>query len=173
MGANTKIESTEPTTLAYLAGMVDADGYITVQRSTHKGRLYYGPKIGIAGTRREPHDLAASIFGGAVSCYRPKVLFHLPQFQWSRSGAAAKAAIEALFPYLRIKVDQALVALALHDHLEAGRTEDPYPWFGPGYDPTERSDELYLEAKSLNIRKPRGRNAILVGDLAGKLSGRA
>ena len=50
----------EPTTLAYLAG------------SRHKGRVYVGAAIGIAGTRREPHDLAAALFGGTVRSYAPR-----------------------------------------------------------------------------------------------------
>ena len=155
----------EPITLAYLAGMIDADGYITVQRSQHKGRLYYGAKVGIAGTRREPHDLAASLWGGKVSCYHPSNGIHLPQFQWSRSGRAAAAIIAELLPYLRIKSDQAMVALQLDEHVNFGRSDDPYPWFGPDYDPTQLSNELFLEAKALNLRKPRGRNArLLDGD---------
>ena len=36
----------EPTDLAYLAGVVDADGYVTATRSRHAGRLYFGAQIG-------------------------------------------------------------------------------------------------------------------------------
>lgn len=35
----------EPTDLAYLAGVVDADGYVTATRSRHAGRLYFGAQI--------------------------------------------------------------------------------------------------------------------------------
>lgn len=153
---------TDALTLAYLAGIIDADGYITVQRSLHAGRRYFGPKVGIADTRREPHDLAASVFGGKVGCYKPKNGIHLPQFQWSRSGTATNSVIEAVLPYLRIKVAQDEVAMEMQEHLEAGRCDDPFPWFGPSYDPHERSNALYMEAKSLNLRKPRA-GALLDG----------
>jgi hypothetical protein len=149
--------SHDPLVLAYLAGIIDADGYVTVQRSRHRSGLYYGAKIGIAGTRREPHDLAASLWGGAVSCYRPKNGIHLPQFQWSRSGRVAGAIILDLLPYLRVKQEQARVALELDEHVDDGRAADPYPWFGPHYDPKVRCEDLFLEAKALNLRKPRGR----------------
>jgi hypothetical protein len=145
----------DPLILAYLAGVIDSDGYITVQRSTHKGRLYFGAKIGISGTRREPHDLAASIWSGKVGCYAPANPLHKAQFQWTRSGVVAAEAIEALLPYLRIKSDQALVALELHEHVEFGRSDDPFPWFGPRYDPTPDRNELFLDAKALNGRKAR------------------
>lgn len=65
--------------LAYLAGMIDADGFITIQRTTkaNTGKcehpsVYHALKVGIGGTERQPHDLASSIFGGAVSRYTPK-----------------------------------------------------------------------------------------------------
>lgn len=35
------------TELAYLAGIVDADGYVTATMSTHAGRLYFGAQVGI------------------------------------------------------------------------------------------------------------------------------
>jgi hypothetical protein len=148
----------EPTTLAYLAGVIDSDGYITVQRSTHAGRLYFGAKIGIAGTRRQPHDLAASLWGGKVGLYVPRNPRHRAQFQWSRAGEAAAVAIEAVLPYLRVKVDQAHLALALHEHVTFGRSEDPYPWFGPDYDALSDLHEMKVEMEGLNqSRKTAGR----------------
>lgn len=145
--------SHDPLVLAYLAGMIDGDGYISIQRSLHKERLYFGPRIGIAGTRREPHDLAASLWGGKVGVYSAGL--HRPQFQWSRSGALAAAAISAVRPYLRIKGDQAGLALQLWDHVECGRTDDPYPWFGPNYDPQSESDEMREEMIALNQSRNR------------------
>lgn len=142
----------DPLVLAYLAGIIDADGYVSIQRSTHKGRVYYGPKLGIAGTRREPHDLAASLWGGAVSMYTPKNPDHRPQFQWGRHGAVAAVAIGEILPYLRIKAEHGDLALQLWDHLQNGRTDDPYPWFGPDYDPSELSQSLRDEIAALNIR---------------------
>ena len=125
----------EATTLAYLAGMIDGDGYISITRSTAKGKDYFAAQVGIAGTRREPHDLAASLFGGAVYCYRPANPRHRPQFQWQRMGKAAVPVIEAVLPYLLIKADHALLALELQEHVAECTAEDPFPWFSPSYDP--------------------------------------
>lgn len=88
----------EPTATeaAYLAGMIDGDGFITITRSVRAGKVYHGPAIGIAGTRRQPHDLAASLWGGTVSRYVPTNPQHRPQFQWSRQGAVAAQAILAI-----------------------------------------------------------------------------
>lgn len=156
----------DPITLAYLAGMIDGDGYITITRGHHKGKLYHAPQIGIAGTRREPHDLAASIWGGTVSCYEPKIAGHRPQFQWSRTGAVAAAAIEAIQPYLRIKCDHADLALELWGHLEDGRysVNDPFPWLPADYDPIAHREQMRAAMIELNQSRRRLRsNRLLDG----------
>lgn len=154
----------DPLTLAYLAGMIDGDGYVTITRSSHKGKLYHAPQIGIAGTRREPHDLAASIWGGTVSCYKPKIAGHRPQFQWSRTGAFAAAAIEAIQPYLRVKYEQAELALDLWEHREDGRfsIDDPFPWFPADYDPIAHREQMRAAMIDLNQSRRRLRSGRLL-----------
>ena len=128
----------DATIIAYLAGMIDGDGYVSITRSSRRssqGRHYFGAQVGIAGTRREPHDFAASIWGGAVTRYEPANPNHRPQFQWCRVGAAAVPVLDAIWPYLILKKDHALLALELQELVIESRSPDPFPWFGPGYDP--------------------------------------
>lgn len=148
----------EPTTLAYIAGIIDGDGYITITRSTRNGKDYFGVQVGIAGTRREPHDLAASIWGGRVCRYQPKNPSHRAQFQWQRMGASAVPVIEAISPYLLIKQEHAAIALELHEHVENARSDDPFPWFGPGYDPLQAMRRMRAEMIDLNQSRNRLRN---------------
>lgn len=150
---------TDPTVLAYLAGIIDADGYITINRSQRGSYLYHAPQVGIAGTRREPHDLAASIWGGNVGCYSPKIAGYLPQFQWSRQGSSAVGVILAIQPFLRIKKEQATLALELWDHIELGKMDDPFPWCLPDYDPRQARDEMRAEMIDLNLSRSRLRKA--------------
>ena len=132
--------------LAYLAGVIDSDGFISIQRVVRKGKPYHCAVIGIAGTRSQPHDLASQLFGGKVIAYHPKNPRHRTQFQWQRAGRSAIPAIEAVMPHLRVKCEQAVLALALEEHLQEGRdTDDPYPWFGPDYDPIAHRDEMRVE----------------------------
>lgn len=84
--------------------------------------------------QRQPHDLASSLWGGAVSEYQPRNPRHRLQYQWSRQSAAAAMVIAQVEPLLRIKGDQAAIALELFEHQEFGRVEDPWPWMGSGYD---------------------------------------
>jgi hypothetical protein len=136
----------DATVLAYLAGVIDSDGYITVHRSVRNGKAYYAARIGVTGTRREPHDLAASLWGGTVCLYQPKTPGHRTQFQWSRTGDPAVGPIVDVQPYLRIKQEQARIALEAQEHVISGRGDDPYPWMLPDYDPgpylTDLRDEM-------------------------------
>lgn len=135
----------EPTVLAYLAGVFDSDGYISAHRSTRNGKAYYAARVGIAGTRRQPHDLAASLWGGTVSLYIPKNPRHRGQYQWSRTGDVAAEIITQVLPYLLVKQEQARIALEVQEHVQFGRGDDPYPWMPAGYDPAPFLAELRNE----------------------------
>lgn len=141
--------------LAYLAGVVDADGYVTATRSVRRQGSYFGAQVGITGSRREPHDLAATTFGGNVSIHRPAA--GRPQFHWQLNGSRTVAVIRALRPFLRIKRAQADLAIELQewlDHATAARREagDPYPHMPAGYDPTASLNEMVDEIRSLHAR---------------------
>lgn len=158
----------DPTTLAYLAGMIDGDGYITITRSVRAGKEYFGAQVGIAGTRPEPHQLAASIWGGVVSRYEPANPNHRAQYQWQRMGASAVVAIQAIYPYLLIKKEHAELALELHDYVCEARSEDPFPWFGPNFDPLARMramrDEMIAMNQSRNRVGKKAAGRLLDGD---------
>jgi hypothetical protein len=150
---------TDSTTFAYLAGVIDSDGYITIQRQARRGRVYFTAKVGISGTRRQPHDLAASIWGGAVSPMTSANPRHRQGFQWTRSGRTAVPVLRDIAPYLLVKRQQAVGAMRLEELLEAGRGDDPYPWSTPEYDPTPEREELWINVVDLNqarnkIRQP-------------------
>jgi hypothetical protein len=147
----------EPTATeaAYLAGMIDGDGYITIHRSVRKGVVYHAPMVGIAGTRREPHDLAASMFGGRIHCYAPKNPRHRPQFQWCRQGASAVPVIQAVAPYLLIKTEHAWLALELWQHVQQGRSDDPFPWHNAGWDPRPERDDMRQQMVDMNQSRRR------------------
>ena len=148
----------EPTDLAYLAGVIDADGYVTATRSTHGGRLYFGAQIGISGSDRAPHDLAAKLFGGNVNCHQPNRLraHHRLQFHWQRGGVGAVPIITAVLPYLRIKADRARLVLELQEQVDWIRLtrgdDDPFPWMPAGYDPVPALSTLVDEIRSQSAR---------------------
>lgn len=108
-----------PQDYAYLAGMIDADGCIRINRvtKTPKGcsrpATYYSAEVSIAGTRRQPHDFASQVFGGSVRSYQPKNPAHRLLYSWKVNGPKASSALASLLPYLRVKRMQALLAIEL------------------------------------------------------------
>lgn len=157
----------EPTTLAYLAGILDSDGFISAHRTTKTTRrgeaewtsTYHSARVGIAGTRRQPHDLAALHFGGSVNAYEPKNPAHRVQFNWVASGRIAAVVLRTVRPYLLVKAEQADLALQLQDLVMAQFAEikatckPPYRISPEMIAPRER---LYLAIRGLNQdRNPR------------------
>lgn len=153
----------KPTVLAYLAGVVDSDGYITSACTVHKGRRSVAASVGITGTNRAPHDLAASIFGGNVNGYtvRGAQVARPVNYMWQRYGNRAVPVIEALLPFLLVKREQAHLALHLQELVAEARgmrgSDDPYPWYGPDYDPERDLVFAAAEIRDLNTRSTRSR----------------
>lgn len=104
--------------LAYLAGIIDSDGHITIHKSVRKGVSYYAPVIGISGTRCQPHELAASIWGGKIWPHQPKNPRHRRFFVWARQGRSAIPIIQSMLPYLLVKRERADLALSLYDMVD-------------------------------------------------------
>lgn len=148
------------TDLAYLAGVVDADGYVTATMSTKKERTYFGVQLGITGSDPAPHQLAAELFGGRVNVHRPtRNPRHKDQHHWQLGGAKAVEPIEALLPFLRIKRDRALLVLELQAALDEDRlfrAEGGVPWLPVGHDRTAnyraRVEEIRTAGRELDGR---------------------
>lgn len=97
--------------LAYLAGVVDSDGFVSIAKSHYRdGRLRISARVGICGTRTAPLELAVQVFGGRCRCYLNRSSPR-PMWEWTRSGAAAVPVLDALLAYLRVKRPQAELAL--------------------------------------------------------------
>lgn len=106
---------------AYFAGAIDADGFITISRSTKRPvkRTYYAVKVGFTGTA-EPlvQNLLKESFGGSVYTHIPKKSNAKPWHSWQAGEKKAKAALQAILPYLITKRRQAELCLELIDIMD-------------------------------------------------------
>lgn len=127
--------------LAYLAGVVDSDGFITINRRADLARPRFSPVVGICGTRTQPHELAAELFGGRPRAYKNRDSPR-PMWEWTRAGASAIPALDALLPYLRVKQEQG--ELAIECAMVASQQATI------GVDLVEQLDELHTEIRGLN-----------------------
>ena len=104
--------------LAYMAGVVDSDGYIGVHRNSYAMRVrgdatnaVYQPRIQVKQVESAAIELFQATFGGHRHRQPPSATRGRPLDQWTVHSAACRPVLEALLPYLRIKKAQAENAL--------------------------------------------------------------
>lgn len=126
---------------AYLAGIIDGEGWITVHKT--KGRYYY-LYLGVKMTTTEALELLSSASGKDMQKYHWGKPSNSPTYQVMLYGKEVQQLLELLFPYLRVKRRQATLALA-------------FP-LGNGYKKPvsvscrESQKVIYKEIKQLNKR---------------------
>ena len=97
----------ELTDLAYIAGLLDGEGYITISRH-QRDQI----KVGITNTH-EPVIRWLGSFGGTVVLKGANKFGKLPCFEWRLQGRKeVYIFLSVVSPYMRIKQQKALTALA-------------------------------------------------------------
>ena len=117
------------TDLAYLAGILDGEGSISIHKhkdkSSHLGYCYQ-LVINVANTNEWLINWIHLSFGGWI--YKKRMISrHYKQvYLWSASSLQAKTLLELVLPYLRIKKPQAEIALQFQSkkqHNSGGKTK--------------------------------------------------
>lgn len=110
--------------LAYLAGIIDADGCIRISKEKpYRDRVTpgYHARVHVRMVEREAIDLLDETFGGHVWTQKPSLTRGRPLHVWDVSDAKAQHALTLLLPYLRVKRAQAENALALREFRSQSR----------------------------------------------------
>lgn len=118
------------TTYAYLAGVMDSDGYIGVSVKKHKAgwKDSYAPRVQVKQTETGAVDLLHETFGGVLWKQKPSAERGRPLWTWGVSLAAVVPVLTTIRPYLRIKgaqADNALELAALNKSQRTIRFEFP------------------------------------------------
>ncbi len=97
--------------VAYLAGLFDGEGYISVSTKTHRPAMSKGLIVGVQMTTPEPLHLCSRIFGGKV-----RSRWHRPNekllYGWTLQGKRCETFLRFLFSYLLVKKEKANLALS-------------------------------------------------------------
>jgi hypothetical protein len=167
----------DPLLLAYLAGLLDADGFFTIRRDTRGMRVRgdcrcptFAERIGIKQVTTAGIELLHTLFPG---CRHIEMTAKgKPMYAWEVVDAKAAHVAEALLPYLRIKRRQAELILLLREHKNLGRKALRVPdgttysfrhWTGRivqfprmimSQEAIQYRHELFEEIKSLNDIRP-------------------
>lgn len=146
------------TTIAYLAGIVDGEGYIGIKRQRRKGctNAMFHERIQVRMTNAAAIRLLTATLGGWYYRERkPQVDGRKRLYLWSASDRMARSILQTLLPYLRIKKRNALVVLKLRKTKicsDALRRGSPTRRTIPRH-VIARRERLYFECKRLNGRR--------------------
>jgi hypothetical protein len=121
----TPVPSFDVATLAYVAGLFDGEGSIVIgynKPDATRGRKVpsYWLQVGITNTDRPLIDWLHATFDGHISdnSHSPSRKNQRPCWVWRTMGTQARAFLQDISPYLRIKKDQALLAIEFQDHID-------------------------------------------------------
>ena len=160
----------EPTDMAYIAGFIDADGYITIdkqkrQLSHHRQPHYYTPRMGVCNRNYDLLEWINATTGSMASFHKRSMTFK--KAQWSDcwwlgwTSKALEIIIPQLLPYLKMKDKQAKLALEMI-HMKRGtmekcKTKMRHSFICCQQDyltNVERYEEIYRLVKSYNKTGP-------------------
>ena len=102
------------TELAYLAGLLDGEGTISLTSKLRKyGYRYFQPRICITNTKIEMLNFCKDKFGGLIyiSAKANSVENRRTAYRWSLSGDKACLLLASILPFLTIKKQQAQLVL--------------------------------------------------------------
>jgi hypothetical protein len=107
-------------TYAYLAGVIDIDGFISIalrpgQRDGHVG---YYVRIGLSDASPVVPNLLHTLFSGRLCEIKPKKLSYAHCYLWEAESRQAREPLLRLLPHLRLKRRHAERALELMDLIE-------------------------------------------------------
>lgn len=92
----------EPTTLAYMAGLIDGEGSVSLDKNYNSSDpdLYRIPSLTVASTTPAIVDFCKSHFGGSISTKKVYQDHHKPSFVWALRHQQAVALLIELLPFM-------------------------------------------------------------------------
>lgn len=116
------------TQLAYIAGLMDADGYFTIKRNTYSVRVIkdcvnptYSERVGIKQINNEAIEIIYNNFGGYYHIEKPSCENGKRLYALEIRNLKAHEFIKQIYPYLIIKKKQASILLELRKEIQKGR----------------------------------------------------
>lgn len=134
-----------PEELAYIAGFIDGEGSLQIQRRIHRNEFgeWFGYSIylDIGQTRRDILEYLQGKAGGGCIHHKPTNGNRKEAWMLRVMGRQAQTFVSQLRPYLRVKAEIADIFLA-------------FPMLGkrPDEQQKQTKDALFLQAKKLNHR---------------------
>ncbi len=142
--------------LSYLAGCIDCDGFISISvrnrnRADGSPNQHYIAILGLGQVTPLIPRLMKETFGGTVNEYHYKNReFSKVNYLWQVTNLSAAQGIKIIRPYLRLKVQQADLALEFCKRIHP-------QMFGRPLSEEERLERARLHREISSLNSPRGR----------------
>lgn len=107
----------QPTDLAYVAGLFDGEGCISVRLRNDKAKRSHKLVISVTNTNREVLGWLHSHFQGTIGKCTSSKTTRTQCYQWYIGSRKAQVFLRAILPYLHIKREQAMLAIAFQDRM--------------------------------------------------------
>lgn len=136
------------TTKAYIAGLIDGEGCISISRvktptklprSMTRQTYYYRPAVIMVNTERTMLDYVATAYGGKVTRIKKAERFSKDVYQWVITGKNMRRLLKDVLPYLLTKRKQARLILN-------------FPIFPPSGYGSRRSEKMLRRQASMYDR---------------------
>ena len=135
---------------AYVAGYIDADGCIRVQRQKSQGPSQYLPQVKIASVVPASLDFIKARHRGSIRKYQPASTTGNARmaFEWSVQGRPSVLRLmQAIEPHVIIKKDH--VRLMIEFITQGEKSHPPHP---VSIQEIERRHRIFMQFKELNQR---------------------
>ena len=109
--------------LIYLAGFVDGEGCVSLAWRKVRGKNYITPNIQITNTNKEIIEWIASEIPGHIHERKEKRVNRKDSWCYQISGNKALELIKDIYPYLKVKRQQADVVMGIN-RIKVGRGLD-------------------------------------------------
>lgn len=92
----------DSTTIAYMAGLMDGEGSITLVKNygSSNPELYRFPYVSVASTTFELVQFCKDNFGGSISTKKVYQDHHKPSYAWALQSRQAVELLDILVPYM-------------------------------------------------------------------------
>lgn len=117
------------TVLAYMAGIIDGEGSITITDCSEKqGRSFFTTSLGISSTDEVLIDWIIDNFGGWKGEYTPKQLpanSRKRVYRWQITGKNLEAILTLVYPHLVIKKREADIMFKMRETYHMLKPQQP------------------------------------------------
>ena len=113
--------------LAYLAGIIDGEGCISLSTGKTSRRIRHSTQVFIGNTDERLIHWLHQRFGGSIGVRQRQNASHKPLWYWLVSGAAIEPILRATLPYLRLKHAQACLVLEYRSTIAPIGSNQPTP----------------------------------------------